>query len=205
MADEIVVGSANLPVKRPREEEENRVEDATSTVSMETDGGKKPDSVSATPDIVQKNQRNKNKPTGFSPNPQKNPVSGEKRGFSDAIDGCSEKWSFTVTNGSEVDVGKAVGLSSPLAKNEVSSVHLSPKPAAQLEKRNTQASEHAIASPSCKSVDLTLLHFTTDCLSLQCQQQRRYHLQILRLSTEAGQALLSSSELTPPQPYQSFD
>ncbi|KAM0974895.1 hypothetical protein ACFX13_018306 [Malus domestica] len=199
MADEIVVGSANLPVKRPREEEENRAEDATSAVSMETDGGKEPDSVSA------KNQRNKNKTNGFSPNPPKNPVSGEKRGFSDAIDRCSKKWVFTVTNGSEVDVGKAVGLSSPIAKNEVSSVPLSPKPTAQLEKRNTQASEHAVASPSCKSVDLTLLHFTTDCLFLQCQQQRRYHLQILRLSTEAGQALLSSSELTPPQPYQSFD
>ncbi|KAM0969848.1 hypothetical protein ACFX15_017439 [Malus domestica] len=46
MADEIVVGSANLPVKRPREEEENNAEDATSAVSMETDGGKEPDSVS---------------------------------------------------------------------------------------------------------------------------------------------------------------
>ncbi|KAM1742576.1 hypothetical protein ACFX12_012556 [Malus domestica] len=212
MADEIVVGSADLPVKRPREEEENGAEAATSAVSMEADGGKESDSVSAVipgwfseislmwPDSkhCSKDQRNKNKPTGFSPNPPKNPVSGAKRVLSDAIDGCYEKWAFTMTNGFEVDVGKAAGLSSPLAKNEVSSVPLSPKPAAQLEKKNTQASEHTAASSSYKSIDLTLLHFTTNCLSLQCWQQRRYHLQILCLSIEVGQAFLSSSELTPP-------
>ncbi|TQE03793.1 hypothetical protein C1H46_010600 [Malus baccata] len=44
-----------------------------------------------TPNIVQKNQRNKNKPIGFSPNPPKNLVSGAIRGFADAIDGCPEK------------------------------------------------------------------------------------------------------------------
>ncbi|KAM2657109.1 hypothetical protein EV1_012513 [Malus domestica] len=162
MADEIVVGSADLPVKRPREEEENGAEAATSAVSMEADGGKESDSVSAVipgwfseislmwPDSkhCSKDQRNKNKPTGFSPNPPKNPVSGAKRVLSDAIDGCSEKWAFTMTNGFEVDVGKAAGLSSPLAKNEVSSLPLSPKPAAQLEKKNTQASEHTAASSS---------------------------------------------------------
>ncbi|KAM1563745.1 hypothetical protein ACFX10_038126 [Malus domestica] len=118
MADEIVVGFADLLVKRPREEEENGAEAAASVVSIETDGGKEPNS---------KNQRNKNKPTRFSPNPPKNPVSGAKRGFSDAIDGCSEKWAFTMTNGSEVDVGKSAGLSSLLAKNKVSSIPLSPK------------------------------------------------------------------------------
>ncbi|KAM1954650.1 hypothetical protein ACFX16_024297 [Malus domestica] len=133
-------------------------------MSMKSDGGKESDSVST------KNQRNKNKPTGFSPNLPKNPVSGAKRGFSNAIDGCYEKWTFTMTNGSEVDVGKAAGLSSSLAKNEVSSAPLSPKLAAQLEKKNTQAFEHAAASPSCKSVNLALIHFTTDCLSLQRQQ-----------------------------------
>ncbi|XP_009376837.2 auxin-responsive protein IAA21-like [Pyrus x bretschneideri] len=56
-----------------------------------------------------------------------------------------------MSNGSEVDVGKAGVLGSPLAKKEVSSVPLSPKPAAQLEKKNTLASEHAAASPSCKA------------------------------------------------------
>ncbi|KAM2075289.1 hypothetical protein ACFX1T_038191 [Malus domestica] len=185
MADEIVVGFADLPVKRPREEEENGAEAAASVVSIETDGGKEPNSVST---IIP--GWNKNKPTRFSPNPPKNPVSGAKRGFSDAIDGCSEKWAFTMTNGSEVDVGKSAGLSSLLAKNE-------------LEKKNTQVSKHAAAFTSCKSGVLTLLHFTTDCLSLQSRQQRCYHLQILHLSTEVGQALLSSSELTPPQPSQS--
>ncbi|KAM1237229.1 hypothetical protein ACFX13_038963 [Malus domestica] len=195
MAYEIVVRSADFPVKRPREEEENDPKAAALVVSRETDA-----QCGQTPDIVQKNQRNKNKLTGFSPNPPKNPVSGEKRGFSDAIDGCSEKWAFTMTNGYEVDVGKAAGLSSPLAKNEVSSVPLSPKLAAQLEKKNTQAFKQAAASHSCKSIVLTLLHFTIDYLSLQCRQQQRYHLQILHLSTEVGQALLSSFELTPPNP-----
>ncbi|KAM2107984.1 hypothetical protein ACFX1Q_024891 [Malus domestica] len=149
MANESVVRSADLPVKRAREEKENDAGAAASAVSMETDGGKESDYVSTTPDIVQKNQRNKNKPTGFSPNLPKNPVSGANKGFSNAIDGCYEKWAFTMTNGSEVDVGKAAGFSSPLAKNEVSSVPLSPNLAAQLEKKNTQASEHAAASPSC--------------------------------------------------------
>ncbi|KAM1788142.1 hypothetical protein ACFX11_038467 [Malus domestica] len=46
MADEIVVGFADLPVKRPREEEENGAEAAASVVSIETDGGKEPNSVS---------------------------------------------------------------------------------------------------------------------------------------------------------------
>ncbi|KAM0988513.1 hypothetical protein ACFX2A_012661 [Malus domestica] len=162
MTDEIMVGSADLPMKRPREDEENGAEAATSVVSMETDGGKELNSVSAViprwlseislmwPDSrhCSEDQRNKNKPTRFSPNPPKNPVSWAKRVFSDAIDGCSEKWAFTMTNGFEVDVGKVAGLSSPLAKNEVSSIPLSPKPAAQLEKKNTQASEHAAASHS---------------------------------------------------------
>ncbi|KAM2993936.1 hypothetical protein FF2_045971 [Malus domestica] len=110
---------------------------------------KKPSGLGLGVSIFGKDLEENNKPTGFSPNPPKNPVSGAKRGFSDAIDGCSEKWAFTMTNGSEVDVGKAAVLGSPLAKKEVSSVPLSPKPAAQLEKKNTQASDHAAASPSC--------------------------------------------------------
>ncbi|KAM2016335.1 hypothetical protein ACFX16_046759 [Malus domestica] len=98
---------------------------------------KKPSGLGLGVSIFGKDLEENNKPTGFSPNPPKNPVSGDKtkRGFSDAIDGCSEKWAFTMTNGSEVDVGKAAVLGSPLAKKEVSSVPLSPKPAAQLEKK----------------------------------------------------------------------
>ncbi|KAM1164507.1 hypothetical protein ACFX2G_024487 [Malus domestica] len=46
MANKIVVGSADLPVKRPREEKENDAEAAASAMSIETDGGKKSDSVS---------------------------------------------------------------------------------------------------------------------------------------------------------------
>ncbi|XP_009353580.2 auxin-responsive protein IAA21 isoform X1 [Pyrus x bretschneideri] len=110
---------------------------------------KKPSGLGLGVSFFGKDLEENNKPTAFSPNPPKNPVSGAKRGFSDAIDGCSEKWVFTMSNGSEVDVGKAGVLASPLAKKEVSSVPLSPKPAAQLEKKNILASEHAAASPSC--------------------------------------------------------
>ncbi|KAM1919477.1 hypothetical protein ACFX15_023410 [Malus domestica] len=46
MANEIVVGSADLPVKMAREEKENDAETAASAVSMETDGGKESDYVS---------------------------------------------------------------------------------------------------------------------------------------------------------------
>ncbi|XP_062156534.1 auxin-responsive protein IAA27-like isoform X2 [Alnus glutinosa] len=41
---------------------------------------------------------------GYSLSPLKNPVSGAKRGFSDAIDGSSGKWVFSLGNGSEVDL-----------------------------------------------------------------------------------------------------
>ncbi|KAM1513418.1 hypothetical protein ACFX1Z_024847 [Malus domestica] len=100
--------------------------------------------------IFGKDLEDNNKPNGCSPNPPKNPVSGAKRGFSDAIDGC-EKWVFSMGNGSEVDVGKAAVLGSPLAKKEVSSVPLPPKPSAQLEKKKPQASEHAAAPPAAKA------------------------------------------------------
>ncbi|PQM40957.1 spermidine synthase [Prunus yedoensis var. nudiflora] len=46
MAEEIVAGSADFPLKRSREEEENGVY-AASTVSLETDTGKEADGVSA--------------------------------------------------------------------------------------------------------------------------------------------------------------
>ncbi|CAB4272573.1 unnamed protein product [Prunus armeniaca] len=108
-----------------------------------------------------------NKHNGYTPNPSKNPVSGAKRGFSDAIDGSSEKWVF----GSEVDMGKGAILFSPRgmnnvkslgvesngktqqlcasaqAKQEVASVPQSPKPV--LEKK-PQVSEHASA-PAAKA------------------------------------------------------
>ncbi|KAJ7973826.1 Auxin-responsive protein [Quillaja saponaria] len=44
-------------------------------------------------------------------------VSGDKRGFSDAIDGCSGKWVFSVSGGSEVDLCKGGGLFSPRGFN----------------------------------------------------------------------------------------
>ncbi|KAF4350886.1 hypothetical protein F8388_008068 [Cannabis sativa] len=46
------------------------------------------------------------KHNGYSPNVSKNFETGVKRGFSDAIDGSSDKWVFSVSNGSDADLGK---------------------------------------------------------------------------------------------------
>ncbi|XP_048324597.2 auxin-responsive protein IAA27, partial [Ziziphus jujuba] len=117
------------------------------------------------------------KHNGYPPipqNPAKNVVSGAKRGFSDAIDGSCGKWAFSVSNGSEVDLGKGAALFSPRAGNggkplgggldnsnsctkqscgsaptmkEVVPGPLSPKP---VQEKKPQVSEHASA-PAAKA------------------------------------------------------
>ncbi|PON46904.1 AUX/IAA protein [Parasponia andersonii] len=47
---------------------------------------------------------------GYSQNGSKNVESGVKRGFSDAIDGSSGKWVFSVCDGSEADLGKGAAF-----------------------------------------------------------------------------------------------
>ncbi|KAI4355614.1 hypothetical protein L6164_004370 [Bauhinia variegata] len=59
-----------------------------------------------------------------SASPLKNLVSGAKRGFSDAIDGSSGKWVFSVSDGSEVDLGKGAALFSPRGGNGGKPHHL---------------------------------------------------------------------------------
>lgn len=59
------------------------------------------------------------KKNGYSQNSSKNVVSGAKRGFSDTIDVSSEKWVFSVGNGSESDSGKSAVLFSPRGGNGV--------------------------------------------------------------------------------------
>lgn len=49
--------------------------------------------------------------------PLKNLVAGAKRGFSDAIDASTGKWGFSVTDGSEVELGKGAALFSPRGGN----------------------------------------------------------------------------------------
>ncbi|KAF2323452.1 hypothetical protein GH714_035519 [Hevea brasiliensis] len=49
--------------------------------------------------------------------PLKNLVSGAKRGFSDAIDGSSGKWVFSVNNGSDAGLNKGAVLFSPRGDN----------------------------------------------------------------------------------------
>ncbi|XP_065867848.1 auxin-responsive protein IAA27 [Euphorbia lathyris] len=53
----------------------------------------------------------------MSVTPSKNFVSGAKRGFSDAIDGSSAKWGFSVNIGSDVDLSKGAVLFSPRPEN----------------------------------------------------------------------------------------
>ncbi|XP_010062501.2 auxin-responsive protein IAA27 [Eucalyptus grandis] len=57
---------------------------------------------------------------GFALSPSKNSVSGAKRVFCDAIDGCPSKWVFSASNGkSEVDLAKGGPvLSSPRSGKE---------------------------------------------------------------------------------------
>ncbi|KAL5575190.1 hypothetical protein UlMin_016889 [Ulmus minor] len=57
------------------------------------------------------------KQNGYSPNVTKSAEAGVKRGFSDAIDGSSGKWVFSVGNGSEADLGKGAVLFSPRGGN----------------------------------------------------------------------------------------
>ena len=57
------------------------------------------------------------KHNGYSLSPLKNLVSGAKRGFSDAIDGSSGNWAFSMSNGSEVDLVKGAVLFSPRGGN----------------------------------------------------------------------------------------
>lgn len=115
------------------------------------------------------------KHNGYSPNPSKNVVSGAKRGFSDAIDGSSGKWVFSVSSGSEIDLGKGAALFSPRGGNggkpvgglesncctkqscastpamkEVVSVPQSPKP---VQEKKPEVSEHTSA-PAAKYVSL---------------------------------------------------
>ncbi|KAJ9179216.1 hypothetical protein P3X46_011029 [Hevea brasiliensis] len=54
---------------------------------------------------------------GYSLSPLKNLVSGAKRGFSDAIDGSSGKWVFSVNNGSDAGLNKGAVLFSPRGDN----------------------------------------------------------------------------------------
>ncbi|KAJ7963036.1 Auxin-responsive protein [Quillaja saponaria] len=57
------------------------------------------------------------KHNGYSVSPLKNIVSGAKRGFSDAIDESSGKWVFSVSERSEVDLGKGAALFCPRGGN----------------------------------------------------------------------------------------
>lgn len=106
------------------------------------------------------------KNNGYSLSPQKNPVSGAKRGFSDAIDGSSGKWVFSLSNGSEVDLfspggGKPLGglegkhntqNSCPSATpnmKEAASVPQSPNPVQEKKPQVPAANEHGSA-PAAK-------------------------------------------------------
>lgn len=65
-------------------------------------------------------QNNHNNNNGLCSSSLKNIVAGAKRGFSDAIDGSSGKWVFSVSNnngGSEADLGRGVCLFSPRGGN----------------------------------------------------------------------------------------
>ncbi|GMY34318.1 auxin-responsive protein IAA27-like [Fagus crenata] len=116
------------------------------------------------------------KHNGYSLTPLKNLVSGAKRGFSDAIDGSSGKWVFSMSNGSEVDLGKGAVLFSPRGGNggkslgvlegksntqqscvsaaptlkEAGSVPQSPKPDQDKQPQLPAANEHASA-PAAKA------------------------------------------------------
>ncbi|KAI4329229.1 hypothetical protein L6164_021516 [Bauhinia variegata] len=84
-----------------------------------------------------------------SANPLKNLVSGAKRGFSDAIDGSSGKWVFSVNDGSEVDLGKGAALFSPSGAN-------GGKPLLGLEaKNNSQHGSTSTPAQSIKEVGIT--------------------------------------------------
>nr|AVQ94640.1 Aux/IAAy [Carya cathayensis] len=84
-----------------------------------------------------KDLEDKNK--GYSLSTLKNPVSGAKRGFSDAIDGSSGKWVLSMSNESEVDLGKGSVLSMS-----------SGKPLAGLEGKNNTQQSCPLATPAMK-------------------------------------------------------
>ncbi|KAK3027066.1 hypothetical protein RJ639_040898 [Escallonia herrerae] len=89
--------------------------------------------------------------------PLKNFGSGAKRGFSDAINGSSDKWVFSANGGYEVDLGKGTVLFSPrggnggLEKNNTQQCNL-PRvpPSKHVEKQTSPANEHASA-PAAKA------------------------------------------------------
>ncbi|XP_035547463.1 auxin-responsive protein IAA27-like [Juglans regia] len=83
------------------------------------------------------------KNNGYSPNSLKNLVSGAKRGFSDAIDGSSGKWVLSMSNGSEVDLGKGAVLFSPRSGN-------GGKPLVGLEGKNNTQQSCLSAKPTMK-------------------------------------------------------
>ncbi|XP_061374810.1 auxin-responsive protein IAA27-like isoform X2 [Gastrolobium bilobum] len=78
--------------------------------------------------------------------PLKNLVAGSKRGFSDAIDGSSGKWVFSVNDGSEVDLGKGAPLFSPRGGNVG-------KPIVGLENQ-TNTQQGNTTSPTIKEVSV---------------------------------------------------
>ncbi|GLT52843.1 hypothetical protein SLA2020_261600 [Shorea laevis] len=110
------------------------------------------------------------KNNGYSLSPLKNLVSGAKRGFSDAIDGSSGKWVFSLGNGSEVDLfshgggngGNPLGgieakqntqkscLSATPNMKEAASVPQSPKPV-QDKKPQVPAANEQGSAPAAKA------------------------------------------------------
>jgi len=102
------------------------------------------------------------KNNGYSPSPLKNLVSGAKRGFSDAINGSSGKWVFSLSNGSEADLFSPGGgnggkpstqnscLSATPNMKEAASVPQSPKP---LQEKKTQvpAANEQGSAPAAKA------------------------------------------------------
>uniref|UniRef100_A0A2P2KL18 Auxin-responsive protein n=1 Tax=Rhizophora mucronata TaxID=61149 RepID=A0A2P2KL18_RHIMU len=103
---------------------------------------------------------------GYSVCPLKNSVSGAKRVFSDAIDGPSGEWIFSVSNGSEVDLSKGAAFFSPggengstqksnvpvAAKKEVVGVASARSPKTIQEKNNQVSGGHVNnSSPAAKA------------------------------------------------------
>lgn len=108
--------------------------------------------------------------SGYSVGVLKGLVSGAKRGFSDTINGGSEKWVFSASGGSEADLAKGGGLFSPRGVNGGAKIlgpetntqqsamastlmkeaaPLSPRPAQEKKPQVSAAASHGVA-PAAK-------------------------------------------------------
>ncbi|GLU22243.1 hypothetical protein SLE2022_383320 [Rubroshorea leprosula] len=105
-----------------------------------------------------------NKSNVYSPSSLKNFVSGAKRGFSDAIDGSTGTWVFSINGKNDGDLGKGAVLFSPRgdksntqqpstsvpAKKEIGSVPPSPRPVQEKKNQVSTANEPSSA-PAAKA------------------------------------------------------